>query len=919
MRRNKLLILGAAFTLAITPLVVGCAEVASAMAFKDVKKEASNSDTGTFTCAISSKNTLSNTGSIPTNTTASIVETYGTSKQMTSGNSQTLTVDLPQYYYISGLTLSMRSNGGGGAGSLTIKDKDSNPEVSYSIISEKAFNTASWNGAWSTTYVDIEIADDAGDFADVINDKLNHFEIKIEATANSLYCESYTIEWGYYDPALDNSTYYDVTFNPLNGSDSFTRSVVEGGSLSILPQNPTKEKDTQNQIRFVFYKWYILDASDNPANPSFVNATEFTTSTIINSAISVYAKYTEINYYILSFNTDGGTAVDSQEVDSGSFATKPSDSLKGGYRFAGWFNGEGEKFNFETTAINSNTTIYAHWDDISIKVNGVFYKVTSTEDVVSGNYLFVYEEGNVAFNGALNTLDAARNTVNVEFDQNNNIIKTNQTTSAYFTYDSDTNSFKSASGYYLGRTTNSNGMNSSTSTVYTNSVDFDDSGNLILTSSEGPTLRYNKASGDLRFRYYTANQQAIQLYRFGQYFTVTFNTGGGSLIDPVTALEGKTIDVPEAPTKDSTVTTRYSFAGWYTDAEFQNEFSFSSKISSNLTLYAKWDEITISMADQFMENEMNSSLYYSYKYSTSPATDNLTLTTLGVSGKSYANFEDVQDFSKATYAGRCAGGNNSIQLNHTDGDKGLITTANSSDIKKITVSWNENTLDDGTLNIYGSNTAYTAVSELYDENTQGALLGTIVKGTTTELEISGNYKYIGLRSNSGALYINSIVLEWDSEIYDYDVTKAGIRFGTSITKELWNGIVNQNPITRFGLFVAKQSELAGNTFSGKSLNSLQELDSFNDYYKDITNEYANPPVLNESTYSWTAITALDNLEEAGLKTKYVAVSYIVVNGNYVFSQELTKSLAEIAYDGIQAGTYSEDVADGSLAWLASLK
>ena len=43
-----------------------------------------------------------------------------------------------------------------------------------------------------------------------------------------------------------------------------------------------------------------------------------------------------------------------------------------------------------------------------------YEKVTSTDDLTSGDYLIVYEAGNVAFNGALESLDATSNTVAIE-------------------------------------------------------------------------------------------------------------------------------------------------------------------------------------------------------------------------------------------------------------------------------------------------------------------------------------------------------------------------------------------------------------------------------------------------------------------------------------------------------------------------
>lgn len=62
------------------------------------------------TYTISAKNTLTTAGTAPSGSTASLVETYTTSKQMTANNSQTLTLTGYSGYKITSITLLMRSN-----------------------------------------------------------------------------------------------------------------------------------------------------------------------------------------------------------------------------------------------------------------------------------------------------------------------------------------------------------------------------------------------------------------------------------------------------------------------------------------------------------------------------------------------------------------------------------------------------------------------------------------------------------------------------------------------------------------------------------------------------------------------------------------------------------------------------------------
>lgn len=150
------------------------------------------------------------------------------------------------------------------------------------------------------------------------------------------------------------------------------------------------------------------------------------------------------------------------------------------------------------------------------KVEKKYYtKVTSTDNLTSGQYLIVYEDGNVAFNGGLGTLDAVSNTISVTIDDGT--IESNSTTdAASFYIDITSGTIQSASGYYIGATSNSNSLNSSTTTAYTNTISIDSEGNAVVVSSGGAYLRYNFASNQERFRYFKSStytsQKAIALY-----------------------------------------------------------------------------------------------------------------------------------------------------------------------------------------------------------------------------------------------------------------------------------------------------------------------------------------------------------------------------------------------------------------------
>ena len=144
--------------------------------------------------------------------------------------------------------------------------------------------------------------------------------------------------------------------------------------------------------------------------------------------------------------------------------------------------------------------------------------------------------------------------------------------------------------------------------------------------------------------------------------------------------------------------------------------------------------------------------------------DVLTRETTGVTSGStnYASWSGKTATSSAVYAGNSAGGNDAIQLRSDKSTSGIVTTTSGGKITHVEVEWESNTASDRTLDIYGRNVAYSDATDLYSTSTQGTKLGSIVYGTSTELEITGDYEYIGLRSKSGAMYLTSVTITWSS-------------------------------------------------------------------------------------------------------------------------------------------------------------
>ena len=216
-----------------------------------------------------------------------------------------------------------------------------------------------------------------------------------------------------------------------------------------------------------------------------------------------------------------------------------------------------------------------------------YVKVTSTSDVTDGTYLIVYETGNVAFNGGLATLDATRNTINVTIS-NNKIASSSTVDAAAFTITyiqaSQKYTIKNTSGKYIGRTSYSNGLDSSTGTVYTNSITIDN-GNAVITAEGNCILRYNSASDQKRFRYFKSGQQAIQLYKL--------EDGGSTEPDP-TAPSGSITFTPAAGEVTSGTTVAMSFSGTCTGIKYTTDGTSPS--ATNGTVYDASNKPTITGA-----------------------------------------------------------------------------------------------------------------------------------------------------------------------------------------------------------------------------------------------------------------------------------------------------------------------------------
>lgn len=71
-------------------------------------------------------------------------------------------------------------------------------------------------------------------------------------------------------------------------------------------------------------------------------------------------------------------------------------------------------------------------------------------------------------------------------------------------------------------------------------------------------------------------------------YTVSFETGGGSMIPSQPVVNGKTANKPADPTR-----VGYVFVGWYADSAFKTPYAFgAAPVTANVTVYARWSAVS---------------------------------------------------------------------------------------------------------------------------------------------------------------------------------------------------------------------------------------------------------------------------------------------------------------------------------------
>ena len=180
-----------------------------------------------------------------------------------------------------------------------------------------------------------------------------------------------------------------VTFDSAGGS-SVEGQVVADGECAKRPADPVRDG-------YVFGGWLTESGA------------EYDFDAPVTADLALHASWTEdvvpVTYHTVSFDSKGGSAVESQAVADGEKATKPADPVRDGYAFKGWYTKAGEKYDF-SAAVTSDLKLVAKWEKGSEPVGRV--QMLRLYNPYTGEHLYTSSEVEKAARVADGWRDEAR-------------------------------------------------------------------------------------------------------------------------------------------------------------------------------------------------------------------------------------------------------------------------------------------------------------------------------------------------------------------------------------------------------------------------------------------------------------------------------------------------------------------------------
>ncbi len=378
------------------------------------------------------------------------------------------------------------------------------------------------------------------------------------------------------------------------GSNSLTSGNIES---SI---NPTNNGTTSNVGTTPSQGTSNNPTSNNPTsnNPTSNNPTSdiITTPTITPTAPTTGDQSPttpEVNKYSITYYNNGhGTKPNDLTEQTNLPDTLPV-LTETNWEFDGWYKDiEFKEKAIDGEALTSNITLYAKWN----------YKSTASEDK---KITFNFTEFKSACEGKTTTTTSndkvsVKTNVEITYSQfkfpagvkiNDSLFNT-QGRNIYFTVNGTSNSF-------IITGTNGSSDKALQYELYLCDFDGNPTGSAIATSesvSKGGTLTFTKdglAAGTYLLKNLNGASDKVSKLELTeksseaskQAYDVIFNTNNGTKLPNQIIEQDSCATKPLDPTKDG-----YVFKGWFTDLNYTTEFDFTTPITNNITLYAKWEE-----------------------------------------------------------------------------------------------------------------------------------------------------------------------------------------------------------------------------------------------------------------------------------------------------------------------------------------
>ena len=319
-------------------------------------------------------------------------------------------------------------------------------------------------------------------------------------------------------------------------------------------------------------------------------------------------------------------------------------------------------------------------------------------------------------------------------------------------------------------------------------------------------------------------------------------------------------------------------------------------------------------------------------------TDVLTRESTGATSSNYTSWT-FNGSSGAIYAGMSAGSQESIQLRSdktSSGDcSGVVVTTTPGTFKSIELKWHSETFAGRTVQVYGSNTAYTSPNDLFDQDKQGTLIGEMcIDNATngiTSLTATDAYPYMGFRSKRGALYLPQVSIVWDAgdnrrpANLSYATTSYTITQGESFTAPT---LTNPNNLTvtysSSDTNVATVDRSSGRVTLGNAVGTTTITASFagNNSYLPGSANYTLTVKAPAGDISNIATLTSQEAGDYNLTLTRALITYIDPSGKYGFLQDASGAIMvfdqngrmnDYANYGIAAGTTLTGTANVTLA------